>query len=128
VLPRHRSVHVTPTAAKAAAGAVEHLPISVAPGVPTALDRLRRMSVFTVGLDPTAPRSIYELGDEVLGAIALVLGGEERGLSQLARRRCDALVAIPRAGRLGSLNVSAACAVACYEIARRRNGAGTSRQ
>jgi 23S rRNA (guanosine2251-2'-O)-methyltransferase len=119
ILPRHRAVHVTPAATKAAAGAIEHVPIAVVGGLPAALSRLRDAGVHVVGLDGAAGTSLYDVagGD---GPVCLVLGAEGRGLSRLVRERCDEVVAIPLQGRLGSLNVSAAAALACFEIARRR--------
>jgi 23S rRNA (guanosine2251-2'-O)-methyltransferase len=119
ILPRHRAVHVTPTVTKAAAGAVEHLRFSLVGGLPAALARLRQQGTWAVGLDGSARDRLWDLamGDE---PITLVLGSEGRGLSRLVRERCDALVAIPLIGRLGSLNVAAAAALACYEVARRR--------
>jgi 23S rRNA (guanosine2251-2'-O)-methyltransferase len=119
VLPRHRAVHVTPAATKAAAGAIEHLPIALAGGLPSAIARLRDAGIHVVGLDGAAATSLHDLagGD---GPACLVLGAEGRGLSRLVRERCDQVVAIPMRGRLGSLNVSAAAALACFEIARRR--------
>ncbi|MFP5376663.1 MAG: 23S rRNA (guanosine(2251)-2'-O)-methyltransferase RlmB [Acidimicrobiia bacterium] len=119
VLPRHRAVHVTPTVAKAAAGAIEHLPIAVVPGMPTALAALGRAGVWTVGLDAGAAQSVFDLplGPE---PVALVLGAEGGGLSRLVRRRCDVVAGIPQRGALASLNVAAAGAVACFELARRR--------
>jgi len=119
VLPRHRAVHVTPAATKAAAGAVEHLPIAVVGGLPAALARMRDAGVHVVGLDGGAATPIYDLTG-VDGPVCVVLGAEGKGLSRLVRERCDELVAIPLHGRLGSLNVSAAAALACFEIARRR--------
>jgi 23S rRNA (guanosine2251-2'-O)-methyltransferase len=119
VLPRHRAVHVTPAATKAAAGAVEHLPIAVVGGLPAALARVRDAGVHVVGLDGGAATSIYDLAG-VDGPVCVVLGAEGKGLSRLVRERCDELVAIPMHGRLGSLNVSAAAALACFEIARQR--------
>jgi 23S rRNA (guanosine2251-2'-O)-methyltransferase len=119
VLPRHRSALLTPAAVKAAAGAVEHLPVSLVAGIPAALEDLRRAEVWTVGLDADAPTSVYDL--TVADApVALVLGAEGRGLSRLAAERCDVLAAIPRHGHVQSLNVSTAAAVACFEVARRR--------
>jgi 23S rRNA (guanosine2251-2'-O)-methyltransferase len=119
ILPRHRAVHVTPAATKAAAGAIEHVPMAVVGGLPSAIADLRKAGVHVVGLDGAAPTSLYDLvgGD---GPVCLVLGAEGRGLSRLVRERCDEVVAIPMAGVLGSLNVSAAAALACFEIARRR--------
>ena len=121
VLPRHRSARITPTVAKAAAGAVEHLRFAVVPGMPSALRTLSRHDVWTVGLDAAGTRPLHEL--ELSGeAVALVLGSEGRGLSRLVAQRCDVLASIPLRGVLGSLNVAAAAAVACFEIARGRPG------
>ena len=119
VLPRHRSARITPTVAKAAAGAIEHLRFAVVPGIPSALRTLSSHDVWTVGLDAAGPRPLHEL--ELSGeGVALVLGSEGRGLSRLVAQRCDVLASIPLRGTLGSLNVAAAAAVACFEIARRR--------
>ncbi len=122
VLPRHRAAHVTPTVAKAAAGAVEYLDIAVVSGLPSALLRMKEAGVWVVGLEGAASRTLFELGDTATEPICLVMGAEGEGLSRLVRERCDELVAIPLAGRLGSLNVSAAAALACFEVARRRAG------
>ncbi len=72
-----------------------------------------------MGLDADAPRTLYEL---TLGSepVALVLGSEGAGLSPLAAKRCDALVSVPQHGRIPSLNVAVAGAIACFDIARRR--------
>ena len=121
VLPRHRGAQVTATVTKVVAGAVEHVPMTAVAGVPAALAELTKAGVWTVGLDPGADVSLFDLPVGDL-PIALVLGSEGRGLSRLARQRCDLAVAIPQRGSLESLNVSAAGAVACYEIARRRLG------
>ena len=121
VLARHRAVHVTPAAAKAAAGAIEHLPIALVPGVPSALEVLTRSSVWLVGLEAAAPLSLFDL-DLAGEAMAVVVGGEGRGLGRLTARRCDVLAAIPLAGPLDSLNVAAAGAVACFTVARARRG------
>jgi 23S rRNA (guanosine2251-2'-O)-methyltransferase len=122
VLPRHRAVHLTPTAAKAAAGAIEHVPMALVGGLPAAMERTARAGVRLVGLDGGAPGSLFDLGDRAGEPIALVLGAEGAGLSRLVRQRCDLLVGIPMRGRLASLNVSAAAALACYEVARHRQG------
>jgi 23S rRNA (guanosine2251-2'-O)-methyltransferase len=122
VLGRHRAVHVTPTVAKAAAGAIEHLPMAVVPGTPAALAALARAGVWTIGLDRRAPVRLWDL-DLATQPVALVLGAEGRGLSRLAAARCDVTVAIPERGSVQSLNVAAAGAVACFEVARRRSNA-----
>jgi 23S rRNA (guanosine2251-2'-O)-methyltransferase len=120
VLPRHRAAHVTATVAKVAAGAVEHLDFAVVSGVPNALRRLADAGVTTVGLDAGAPGSLFELGPDLAGPVALVVGAEGRGLAPLTRRRCEVLASIPQFGALAALNVAAAGAVACFELARRR--------
>lgn len=121
VLPRHRAVHVTPTVAKSAAGAIEHVPMAVVGGLPAALARMKEAGIWVVGLDDDAERSLFDLGDLAADAICLVLGAEGAGLSRLVRERCDLIVSIPMRGRLSSLNVSAAAGLAVYEVARYRS-------
>ncbi len=119
VLPRHRAVHVTPTVTKAAAGAVEHLPFAIVGGLPTALQQLSKHGVWVVGLDGGGSTGLWDL-PAADGPIVLVLGAEGAGLSRLVRQRCDEIASIPLAGSLGSLNVAAAAALACFEVARAR--------
>ena len=119
VLPRHRAARITPTVAKSAAGAIEHLPIATVTGIPKALTDLETHGIWSVGLDVAADTTVYDM-TVADGPVALVLGAEGRGLSRLARERCDLVVTIPIHGVLGSLNVSAAAAVACFEVAHRR--------
>jgi 23S rRNA (guanosine2251-2'-O)-methyltransferase len=125
VLPRHRAANITPTVTKAAAGAVERLRMTTVPGLPSALAKLSDLGVWTVGLDADGTSSLFDLqlAEE---PVALVLGAEGAGLSQLVKKRCDALVSIPLRGRLNSLNVSVAGALACYEVTRRREAARRS--
>lgn len=120
VLPRHRAVHVTPAVTKAAAGAIEHLPMAVVGGMPTAIRDLQKSGVHVVGLDERAPRTVWDLKVGT-GAVALVLGAEGPGLSRLVKDRCDEIVRIPMDGRLASLNVATAGALACFEVARGRH-------
>ncbi len=119
VITRHRSAHLTPAAVKSAAGAVEHLPVAVVPGVPAALSDMANAGVWTVALDADAPQSLWGL-QVATEPVALVLGAEGKGISRLARQRCEVVVSIPIGGPLGSLNVSAAAALACFEVARAR--------
>jgi 23S rRNA (guanosine2251-2'-O)-methyltransferase len=121
VLPKHRAAHVTPTVAKAAQGAVEYVPMALVSGIPAAIGQLQEAGVWVLGLDGTADRTLFDVPD--LGpsdAVAVVMGAEGSGLSRLTRERCDELLALPMFGSLSSLNVSAAAALACFEIARRR--------
>jgi len=94
--------------------------MSLVGGLPTALARLKEVGVWIVGLDDAADRDLFDLGDLADQGVCLVLGAEGEGLSRLVRERCDMVVAIPMLGRLSSLNVSAAAALATYEVARAR--------
>jgi 23S rRNA (guanosine2251-2'-O)-methyltransferase len=119
VIARHRSAPLTPAALKSAAGAVEKVPIAVVAGIPAALQQLAKAGVWTVGLDPAGPADLWQTS--LLDApVALVLGSEGTGISHLARQRCDVLARIPQSRALESLNVAAAGAVACFEVARQR--------
>jgi 23S rRNA (guanosine2251-2'-O)-methyltransferase len=120
LLPRHRAVHVTPTVAKAAAGAVEYVPMALVPGLPAALRQLTERGIWIVGLDDGADRDLYDIDQLATEPICLVLGAEGAGLSRLVRERCDSVVSIPMAGHVSSLNVSAAAAVSLYEVSRLR--------
>ncbi|MGC9961062.1 MAG: RNA methyltransferase [Acidimicrobiales bacterium] len=126
-VPRHRSVHVTPAVTKAAAGAIEYLQMALLPGMPSALQDLERLGVMTVGLDERGTTSLYDL-DLSDRPVALVLGSEGTGLSPLSRRRCEVLCSIPVGGAIPSLNVSAAAAVACFEVARQRKRGAQKRR
>ncbi|MDQ3896518.1 MAG: RNA methyltransferase, partial [Actinomycetota bacterium] len=120
-------VHVTPTVAKAAAGAVEHVPIAVVAGMPAALARAKELGCWVVGLAEDADQPLFGL-PVATEPIVVVVGSEGAGLSRLARARCDLVVGIPMRGRLASLNVSAAGALALFEVARRRQETAPSRE
>ena len=120
ILARHGGATLSPAAIKSAAGAVEHLSISLVSGIAGALENLRRANIWSVGLDHEGPTSIYDL-TVATGPVVLVLGAEGTGLARLTRERCDILAAIPTHGSIESLNVSAAAALACFELARRRS-------
>jgi 23S rRNA (guanosine2251-2'-O)-methyltransferase len=119
LLPRHRAAHVTPTVAKAAAGAIEHLDLALVSGLPAALARAKELGVWVVGLDAAGDSRLFDL-TVATEPVVLVLGAEGSGLGRLTRARCDVVASIPLVGSLGSLNVSAAGALACFEVARRR--------
>lgn len=118
VLPRHRAVHVTPTVTKSAAGAIEFVPMALVGGLPTAISQMSDAGVWVVGLDESGSDRLDAL--DLTQPTCLVLGSEGDGLSRLVRQRCDAVAAIPLLGKLNSLNVAAAGAVACFEVARQR--------
>lgn len=119
VVPRHRSARISPTVTKTAAGAIEYLAFSDVGGVPAAIDQLNKAGVLTVGLAGESKDSLYDLD---LGSVpvALIVGGEEKGLAALTRKRCAAVVSIPQLGKISSLNAGVAVSVAAFEVARQR--------
>ena len=123
LVPGRRAVGVTPSAEKAAAGALAHLPVVAVGNLVRALGTLSDRGVWSLGLDGDAEVALAEhpLAGE---PCVLVVGAEGAGLARLTRDRCDALVRLPMRGRVGSLNASVAAAVALYELLRRRDAAG----
>jgi 23S rRNA (guanosine2251-2'-O)-methyltransferase len=119
ILPRHRSARISPSVTKTAAGAIEYLTFCDVGGIPTAIDQLNRAGVLTVGLAGESKDSLYKL-DLGSGPVAVVVGGEEKGLSALTRKRCATVVSIPQSGRINSLNAGVAVSVAAFEVARQR--------
>jgi 23S rRNA (guanosine2251-2'-O)-methyltransferase len=117
ILTSARSASLSPLVEKVATGATAYVPICRIENLARVLTTLREQGYWTVGLVPDATVSIYDL--PVSQKIALVVGGEEKGVRQLTRQLCDCLVAIPMRGQLASLNVSVAGAVALYELVRR---------
>ena len=119
VVARHRSAPIGATAFKAAAGAFEHLVIAEVSSVADAVVALRKLDVWTIGLDAGGDRSLFGL-DLLAEPCALVLGAEGGGLGRLVRQRVDVVASIPLHGPMESLNASVAASLAVYEIARVR--------
>jgi 23S rRNA (guanosine2251-2'-O)-methyltransferase len=117
IVPERRAAGVTDVVAKAAAGALEHLPVARVTNVNRALEDLKKRGFWIYGLDQRGT----ETYDQVKFATptALVFGGEGSGLHELVRRHCDVLVRIPMAGAISSLNVSVAAGVVLFEWKRR---------
>ena len=124
VIPNRRSAGVTATVRKISAGAAEVVPVSRVTNLGRAIDEAKKVGLWAVGLDPEAPEDIWstELFEPPL---ALVLGAEGKGISPGVRAHCDAMVRIESGGRLESLNVAVAGAIAMYEVARRRAASAT---
>ncbi len=119
VAPERRAAPLTETAGKAAAGALEYLPVARVTNLNRALETLKAKEYWIFGLDEQAAQD-YDAVD-YRGRAAVVLGGEGRGLHQQVAKHCDFLVRIPTAGRIASLNVSVAAGVVLFEAMRQRN-------
>jgi 23S rRNA (guanosine2251-2'-O)-methyltransferase len=124
IVTRHNAAQETGALAKAAAGALDRVPIAEAANLRRAIEHLKEAGFWCLGLDHPAP---VPLGREAPPArTAWILGAEGRGLRQLTARSCDALVEIPITAAMESLNVSNAAAIALYEWARHHGAARTS--
>jgi len=118
VIPRDRAASVTPAAAKASAGAVEHMAVARVTNLVRTIEELKEAGVWTVAAVPDADQDLASV--DLRGPTALVIGGEGQGIRPLVRKSCDHAARIPMAGRVGSLNASAAAAIALYEATRQR--------
>jgi 23S rRNA (guanosine2251-2'-O)-methyltransferase len=121
VIPGRRAAQVTAAVCKASAGAVEHLAVARVRNLADWLGEAKQRGGWVYGARPGAV-TLYT-GVELRGLVVLVLGGEGPGLRPRVAAACDALVGIPQAGMVGSLNVSAAAAVLLFEAVRQRDAA-----
>jgi 23S rRNA (guanosine2251-2'-O)-methyltransferase len=121
IIPERRAAGITDVVAKAAAGALEHLPVVRVTNINRALEDLKQRGFWIYGLDERGTET-YDRAQYASPA-ALVLGGEGKGLHEQVRKHCDALVRIPMEGEISSLNVSVAAGVVLFEWKRRRSRA-----
>jgi 23S rRNA (guanosine2251-2'-O)-methyltransferase len=121
-----RAAPLDGAAAKASAGAVNHVPVADVVNIARSLEELKKAGVWTVGLDAGAKMAYYEW--DLTLPTAIVVGAEGHGLRRLVRERCDQVVGIPMLGHVGSLNVSVATAVVLYEAVRQRRNRSRGRK
>ena len=115
IIPEHRSVEVTPAVVNASSGATEHLNISKVTNLARTASKLKEYGYWVLGLEYDESSSVIWDVDLRI-PICLVVGSEGSGIRELVRKRCDLLVKIPQAGRIGSLNAAVAGSIALYEI------------
>ncbi len=118
IIPKDRAAPPTPAASRASAGAMEHVRMARVTNLAAALRELKDRGVWIGGLARAEAISLYDA--DLTGPLALVVGGEEKGLRPLVRSHCDFGLAIPQVGPVDSLNASVAGAVALYEAYRQR--------
>ena len=119
IVPERRAAGVTDVVAKAAAGALEHLPVVRVTNINRALEDLKERGMWIYGLDERGTEA-YDRVDYAPRSV-IVLGGEGKGLHEQVRKHCDVLLRIPMAGKISSLNVSVAAGVVLFEWRRRRS-------
>ncbi len=118
-IPERRSVGLTDTVAKAAAGALEHVAVARVPNLTRLIEDFKQRNIWTIATSSDAVTDYTEW--DWTGPSAVFFGGEGAGLHRLVRERCDVAVRIPMRGRITSLNVSVAAGVVLYEARRQRN-------
>ncbi|MBF0527952.1 MAG: 23S rRNA (guanosine(2251)-2'-O)-methyltransferase RlmB [Deltaproteobacteria bacterium] len=116
ILPRERAAAVTPTVMKAAAGAAEFMPVARVVNIVQALETVKSAGFWIIGTDAQASRNIFDV--DLTMSLALIVGGEGRGIRRLVKEKCDLLVSIPLSGQVNSLNAAMAATVAMFEYIR----------
>ncbi|MUK90452.1 23S rRNA (guanosine(2251)-2'-O)-methyltransferase RlmB [Ornithinibacillus sp. L9] len=122
IIPKRRSVGLTATVAKTAAGAMEHIPVARVTNIANTIDELKQRNVWVVGTEMNATEDYRKLDGAM--PIALVIGNEGKGMSRLVRDKCDWTVSLPMTGKVSSLNASVACGLLLYEVYRKRHPLG----
>jgi 23S rRNA (guanosine2251-2'-O)-methyltransferase len=118
VIAERRAAGLTDAVARAAAGALEHLPVARVPNLARAMEEVKEAGYWLVGLDERSDKKLSDLDLRV--PTGIVLGGEGKGLHELIRTRCDFLASIPTSGPVRTLNVSVAAGIALFEAVRQR--------
>jgi 23S rRNA (guanosine2251-2'-O)-methyltransferase len=118
VIAERRAAGLTDAVARAAAGALEHLPVARVPNLARAMEEVKEAGYWLVGLDERSEKKLTEL--DLTVPTGIVLGGEGKGLHELIRTRCDFLASIPTSGPVRTLNVSVAAGIALFEAVRQR--------
>ena len=121
VIPERRAAGLTDTVARVSAGALAHLPVARVKNLARAVEQLKEVNFWVIGLDEHAEKRYTEV--DYKGRVAIVMGNEGAGLHELVRKRCDFLVSIPMSGPVGSLNVSVAAGIVLFEAVRQRKNA-----
>ncbi len=118
IIPKDRSVGITPVVSKVASGAAERVPLIAVTNLRRTLEQLQALGVWLVGSAGEAESALYQI--DLRGPLALILGGEGSGMRRLTREQCDYLARIPMAGQVESLNVSVAAGICLFEAVRQR--------
>lgn len=119
LIPKDRSARPSPTVSRSSAGAMEHANIFMMTNTASTLRRLKEHNVWISGLDGKGDTPLFNA--DLTGDLALVVGGEHKGVRPVVKKECDFLLAIPNLGKINSLNASVAGSIAMYEALRQRS-------
>ncbi|MCR8745936.1 23S rRNA (guanosine(2251)-2'-O)-methyltransferase RlmB [Romboutsia lituseburensis] len=119
IIPKRRSVHITPVVVKASAGAIEYVPVCKVTNIVNTIKRLKEEGLWIAAADMDG-EVFYE--QNLTGALGLVIGSEGFGISRLVKQNCDFTVKMPMIGNVTSLNASVAGGILLYEIFKQRSG------
>ena len=117
IIPERRSAQVNETVIRISAGAAEHMRVARVTNINDTIEYLKSVGVWVYGADMDG-EDIYTT--DLTGNIALVIGGEDKGVGRLTRQRCDKIIALPLKGQVNSLNASVATGIVVYEALRQR--------
>ncbi|KPA10906.1 RNA methyltransferase TrmH, group 3 [Candidatus Magnetomorum sp. HK-1] len=118
ITTRDHSSPFSASVSRASAGAMEHIPVARVTNLVRTMKQLKNEGLWLMGLDGKSQQSIYNAS--FTDPLALVIGGEEKGMRRLVHETCDQVLCIPQLGPLDSLNASVAGAIAMYEVFRQR--------
>lgn len=118
VIPKHRSVGITPTVVKVASGAIEHIKVATVTNLNQTIEQLKKQGFWVVGTSLDATKSYTEI--DVACDLAIVIGSEGKGMAKLVKETVDYNVTIPMKGKANSLNASVSAGIILFDIIRRR--------
>lgn len=118
IIPERRAAGLTETVAKAAAGALEYMPVVKVVNIVNTIKELKKNGIWVAAAEAGADMQYWDA--DFVRPIALVLGGEDTGVRRLVKEHCDYILALPLKGRISSLNVSVAAGIVLYEVLRQR--------
>jgi 23S rRNA (guanosine2251-2'-O)-methyltransferase len=122
VVPDRHSAPLSAVVSKTSAGALAYLPVARVGNLTAVLEQFKKRGIWVVGVDEEGDRLWTEF--DYTSPVALVLGGEHKGLRRLVREHCDVVVRLPMRGRVSALNVSVAAGIILYEVVRQRTASG----
>ena len=121
IIPKRRSVSISPTVSKCSCGALEYVNIARVDNIAKEIDKLKKNGVWIIGTDSYA-KSLYEVENMFSESIAIVIGSEENGISEIVKKKCDEIVSIPMVGKINSLNASVASSMILLKVLEHRKG------